>query len=1496
MKKINPSTFKVVSIFIILFVFSLNSIAQNFNSKFKPFNSYENRSFIENVGQFENRNWQNNEIQYAYAQNPFYIFFSNNGLTYRFDKIIKNPKYIAGDKTAPKRINISELIHVEWLNCNENVEIVSENITNDYNAYAYRTGNETKSVNEVKGYKKITYKNLYDNIDVEYTIHPKTGVKYNLILYPGADLSQVKLKYSDSKTNVKNENISIQLNNEGQIQINTSLGDVIEHSPVTFYENSNQKIESKYIFENNILTFNLAEYDHTKKVIIDPWIVSPTYTTSTAVWEVETDGVGNIYTIGGETPMQLKKYDAAGALQWTYTTPWDTNSVWLGTMATDANGTTYVTSGTTPEIQRIDNAGNMIWYTTNNGFSVEYWSITFNCDKTKLIVGGTKGVTLLPFLAAATIYDIDVNTGNVLNEVVVDDNSNAGFTPIEVRSISSTKNARYAFLTHNDIGAINQNLGVCPTDEPIFKVDNSQNLAYKCEDYLPETQNGGGLKALVANDNFIYYNAGDKVYQRDINTGVLINTVNLPGGVSNTVFGGGDVVSNSGLAVDDCGSVYAGSNDRVVKYDQNLNFISESLTSFSVYDVSVNSNGEVIAVGAQSDNSATNRNGRMESINMGACAQFALVCCDANVCPVDTVCVTDAAVSLTPNTPGGTWSGNGVDAAGNFDPAVAGVGVHTITYTLACGGDSFDIVVSSCATLTACLEANGDVTASGGTAPFTWESWEVVGQSCDGPVIFGLCTGNLVDDYGWVVFGGNSATETPPNANSQIQISDTGGGTVIIADVSTLAACSTTCDATITAAGPFCTTDASVNLTAVDGGGTWSGIGITDANLGTFDPATAGAGTHTITYALNGGCAGTSDTQDIIVNAVDDATFTYANTSFCLTDPNPTPNSITTAGGTFSIDNGGAINASTGQIDIATSGAGTFVVTYLTGGTCPASSTVTITLTNGSDATITAAGPFCTTDASVNLTAVDGGGTWSGTGITDASLGTFDPATAGVGTHTITYTISGSCGATDTQDIIVNAVDDATFTYANASFCLTDPNPTPNSITTAGGTFSIDNGGTINASTGQIDIATSGAGTYVVTYLTGGTCPASSTVTITLTNGSDASITAAGPFCTTDASVNLTAVDGGGTWSGTGITDANLGTFDPSQANIGNNTITYTIPGSCGATATSTIGVNAVDDANFSYASTTFCNVDSNPLPTSIGTNGGTFTIDNGGVVNSSTGEINLVSSGTGSFTVTYTTNGICPSSSSVTITIAAGGTIVLTQAGPFCETSLSETLISSIPGGTWSGTGITDGTLGIFDPVTAGVGTHTITYTIAGACGGSETIDIVVNPNSNAGISPSVTIEYGTSVDLVATGGGSFAWSPDESLSCNDCADPLASPTETTTYCVTVNNSGCIDTACTVVIVDYNCGDVFVPNAFSPNDDASNNLECVYGSCITQMHFRIYDRWGELVYESSNLNTCWDGTYKGKDLSTQVFVYLLDATLITGEKVSLKGNISLIR
>ncbi len=91
-------------------------------------------------------------------------------------------------------------------------------------------------------------------------------------------------------------------------------------------------------------------------------------------------------------------------------------------------------------------------------------------------------------------------------------------------------------------------------------------------------------------------------------------------------------------------------------------------------------------------------------------------------------------------------------------------------------------------------------------------------------------------------------------------------------------------------------------------------------------------------------------------------------------------------------------------------------------------------------------------------------------------------------------------------------------------------------------------------------------------------------------------------------------------------------------------------------------------------------------------------------------------------------------------------------------------------------------------------------------------------------------------------------------------------------------------------------CNNLFVPNAFSPNGDNINDFECVYGSCITSLDFKIFDRWGNKVFESERERDCWDGTYNGKPMNSGVFDYELQATLENGQTISKKGSITLVR
>jgi gliding motility-associated-like protein len=83
------------------------------------------------------------------------------------------------------------------------------------------------------------------------------------------------------------------------------------------------------------------------------------------------------------------------------------------------------------------------------------------------------------------------------------------------------------------------------------------------------------------------------------------------------------------------------------------------------------------------------------------------------------------------------------------------------------------------------------------------------------------------------------------------------------------------------------------------------------------------------------------------------------------------------------------------------------------------------------------------------------------------------------------------------------------------------------------------------------------------------------------------------------------------------------------------------------------------------------------------------------------------------------------------------------------------------------------------------------------------------------------------------------------------------------------------------------------VPNAFSPNKDGVNDIFFVRGNNVKDFALKIFDRWGTLMFETSNLNDGWNGEYQGRIVNTGIFVYTLDYTLKEGTQGTLKGNIS---
>ena len=740
-----------------------------------------------------------------------------------------------------------------------------------------------------------------------------------------------------------------------------------------------------------------------------------------------------------------------------------------------------------------------------------------------------------------------------------------------------------------------------------------------------------------------------------------------------------------------------------------------------------------------------------------------------------------------------------------------------------------------------------------------------------------------------------------------------------------------------------CSTDPPINLDALitgDTGGTWSGTGVTG---NTFDPS---SGSQSITYTAPGGC---DSTQTITVNTTAVASWntptglcdgdapidltpyvtgttagTWSGTGVTGTmfDPSVGTQSITYTAGTAPCDDAvtqtitvgtqasaawtppNGLCLAAGQVDLNTTitgttggtwsgtgvtgsmfdpSVGTQSITYTVGTVpCDDVSTQTINVTPNGDASWTVPINLCIGDAPIDLSPyVTGspGGTWSGIGVTGTM---FDPS---VGTQSISYSVgTAPCDDMVTQTINVATALDASWTIPT-NICESDSPIDMNAFITG------DPGGTWSGTGVTGNMFDPSGGTQTLTYTVGsGGCQATSAQSVAVDLTPDPSWTPS-TECISGAPVDMNAtITGttGGTWSGNGITGNN---FDPS---VGTQALTYTVTqGAC--TASSTQSVNVLD-----------------PTPTTTPTHVSCFGLTDGAAGTT-------VSGGSGNYTYSWNPSGQTGANPSglgagtymVTITdVDANCTVIdsvtilepaeieLNITGLDACAPEKGTAMVQASGGSgaltydWGSLSSTTNTVTDVDSAMA-----TVVVTDANGCTASDSVFVNIWPLPITTISNDTIIYSGDFVQLNTSGGVLYEWSPSTYLSCEDCANPVATPEDPTTYCVNITDTrGCVTEECVFIDIEIVCGDIFVPSAFSPNDDGENDELCVYSDCLVDFVFVIYNRWGEKVYEGSDMNICWDGTWKGKQLNSAVFVYTLDGSLINGQTVQQKGNISLIR
>ncbi len=198
----------------------------------------------------------------------------------------------------------------------------------------------------------------------------------------------------------------------------------------------------------------------------------------------------------------------------------------------------------------------------------------------------------------------------------------------------------------------------------------------------------------------------------------------------------------------------------------------------------------------------------------------------------------------------------------------------------------------------------------------------------------------------------------------------------------------------------------------------------------------------------------------------------------------------------------------------------------------------------------------------------------------------------------------------------------------------------------------------------------------------------------------------------------------------------------------------------------------------------------------------------------------------------------------------------------------------------------------------------YSVVITTSNSCVFLLTTNVIVSEISTTPISanavpPSIVQGNTSTLTYFGDPGAFVQWSPNNHIVPTTGYSVIATPDRSTTYTITITKGPCKENLLVYVEVNLNgCieTDVFVPNTFTPNGDGNNDILYVRGLKVSEVYFAVYNRWGELVWETNDKTKGWDGIYKGKPADVGVFGWYLKVKCFDGQDNFKKGNVTLIR
>ncbi|MBL7891972.1 MAG: hypothetical protein JNL63_05040, partial [Bacteroidia bacterium] len=907
-------------------------------------NPVDEKIFIENNGQFDGLLPGHKKVLFSARLGiNTDAFFTTEGITYRYIELSKpdeNEREQEEKELKSARNTKTHYLSSIWVGINPTVTIESVNKRPDI--YIYPSSGPSGIKADL--FKKIIYRNLYKGVDAEYFFPQEGGIKYNLIVHPGADVSQIKIKYVGGNKLTKNQS--------GDIIISSEIGNIVEHAPHSYYKNG-AVVSSAFSLNDNVISFRLPDLEvnsqkpiNSQPIIIDPWITNLFWYYGGAnrgPWDLDCDDMGNVYCIADVGWIKL---DNTGNVVWTIPRVLFPSYNSTDIAVDRATGNIYVTIPT-GQVLKVSTNGNLLAkYVSTPDFFHEMWRIGWDPCRKKLAIGaGGTGTSN----TQAAWTDENLSSMNYVNIEGATKNQHdiAGLAidPSGSDCYMAASNGQYDTLLNRLIKL------PMPTLSPTtWLVWNKYNLAETQSNYyagpFPWYNN---MNILGVSPNWVYMWEGYVLRQFNKATGAINNTllvqspkrIPLPSANNPTR----EACRWSGLAVDLCDNIYAGYKTSINVYNASLslvNTIPPISNTDTLNDIVLSSDYKTLYSCGSNFVRAIDLTNIPEPVNTTST-------------PASCNCTGTATTSLNfcsgPVTVGVTylWD-NGQTAA--TATGLCG-GKHFVTLTYNCRPYSDTIIVSAPGGLTITTVQQTNILCHGGNT---------------GSATINVSGGMAPYIYSWSAGGGTGKTVSNLSA---------GNYTVTVTDASS---CKITTIISITeppsiiakftSVNNSCTTTGTASV-FVNGGHNPYTYNWSNGSSGP-DAYSLSAGNYTVTVIDNIGCTETKAFTITGTNPVS-ANFTYSpNSPVCYNSTVYFTNTGTPAGAGIThtwTSNPSLVTGSTADYSYTFLTYGTFAVTHtVSNGTCSSSVTKNISIINCNTPNVTVAPATICNGACVTLT------------------------------------------------------------------------------------------------------------------------------------------------------------------------------------------------------------------------------------------------------------------------------------------------------------------------------------------------------------------------------------------------------------------------------------------------------------------------------------------------------------------------------------------------